>query len=64
MVLPAGAVGASLLAAERGWDVFDVTTGTRFHPIEMLLSMLIKIVMVVLIGAPVLAVRGAGRVGR
>lgn len=104
VVLPAGAVGASLLAAERGWGLFnvlavpplvaviasvlildfaiyvqhiifhavpalwrmhmvhhadldfDVTTGTRFHPIEMLLSMLIKIVMVVLIGAPALAV--------
>jgi sterol desaturase/sphingolipid hydroxylase (fatty acid hydroxylase superfamily) len=104
VVLPAGAVGASLLAADRGWGLFnvlavpplvavigsmlildfaiyvqhiifhavpalwrmhmvhhadldfDVTTGTRFHPIEMLLSMLIKIVMVVLIGAPALAV--------
>ncbi len=104
LLLPAGAVGASLLAAERGWGFFnvlaapqvvavvasvvildfaiyvqhvifhaipalwrlhmvhhadidfDVTTGTRFHPIEMLLSMLIKIVMVTLIGAPALAV--------
>jgi sterol desaturase/sphingolipid hydroxylase (fatty acid hydroxylase superfamily) len=30
----------------------DVTTGVRFHPIEILLSMGIKIVVVVLIGAP------------
>ncbi len=104
VVLPLGAVGASVVAAERGWGLFnvvsapplvaviacvvildfsiyvqhvvfhaipalwrlhmvhhadidfDVTTGTRFHPIEMLLSMLIKIVMVTLLGAPALAV--------
>ncbi|NKB87217.1 MAG: sterol desaturase family protein [Acidobacteria bacterium] len=104
LVLPAGAVGASLLAAERGWGVFnvfdapawvavlasvvildfsiwlqhlvfhavpalwrlhmvhhadldfDVTTGTRFHPIEILLSMLIKMAIVVILGAPALAV--------
>ena len=104
LVLPAGAVGAALLAADRGWGVFnvlatpewlavlacvvvldfvvwlqhvvfhavpalwrlhmvhhadldfDVTTGTRFHPIEILLSMLIKIAMVVVLGAPALAV--------
>jgi sterol desaturase/sphingolipid hydroxylase (fatty acid hydroxylase superfamily) len=30
----------------------DVTTGVRFHPIEILLSMGIKIAVVVLIGAP------------
>jgi sterol desaturase/sphingolipid hydroxylase (fatty acid hydroxylase superfamily) len=30
----------------------DVTTGVRFHPIEILLSMGIKTVVVVLIGAP------------
>ncbi len=35
---------------------FDVTTGTRFHPIEILLSMLIKMAVVVLLGAPALAV--------
>jgi sterol desaturase/sphingolipid hydroxylase (fatty acid hydroxylase superfamily) len=35
---------------------FDVTTGLRFHPIEILLSMGIKIVTVMLLGAPVLAV--------
>lgn len=34
----------------------DVTTGLRFHPIEILLSMLIKIAVVILIGAPVVAV--------
>jgi sterol desaturase/sphingolipid hydroxylase (fatty acid hydroxylase superfamily) len=104
LVLPAGAVGASLLAIERGWGLFnvvsvspavaiiasvvildftiylqhvvfhampalwrlhmvhhadldfDVTTGTRFHPLEILLSMLIKIAVVVVLGAPALAV--------
>ena len=35
---------------------FDVTTGTRFHPIEMLLSLAIKTAAFFLIGAPVLAV--------
>ena len=35
---------------------FDVTTGLRFHPIEMILSMGIKLSAVVLIGAPPLAV--------
>jgi len=34
----------------------DVTTGLRFHPVEILLSMLIKMVVVALLGAPVLAV--------
>jgi len=34
----------------------DVSTGLRFHPIEILLSMLFKMTMVVLIGAPALAV--------
>jgi sterol desaturase/sphingolipid hydroxylase (fatty acid hydroxylase superfamily) len=34
----------------------DVTTGTRFHPIEMILSMLIKISLVMLLGVPALAV--------
>ncbi len=31
---------------------FDVTTGARFHPIEIVLSMVIKMAAVVLIGAP------------
>lgn len=35
---------------------FDVTTATRFHPIEMLLSSGIKIVVVTALGAPALAV--------
>jgi len=35
---------------------FDVTTGLRFHPIEMILSMGIKLSVVVLMGPPVLAV--------
>ncbi|MDQ6986571.1 MAG: sterol desaturase family protein, partial [Mariprofundaceae bacterium] len=34
----------------------DVSTGLRFHPIEILLSMLIKMAAVALIGAPVAAV--------
>ena len=35
---------------------FDVTTGARFHPIEILLSMIIKLAIVILIGAPPMAV--------
>ena len=35
---------------------FDVTTGARFHPIEILLSMLIKFAVIALIGAPAVAV--------
>lgn len=35
---------------------FDVTTALRFHPLEILLSMLIKIAVVVVLGAPALAV--------
>lgn len=35
---------------------FDVTTGLRFHPLEIVLSMVIKMAVVVLIGAPALAV--------
>lgn len=34
---------------------FDVTTGLRFHPAEVLLSMAIKVVVVVALGAPALA---------
>jgi sterol desaturase/sphingolipid hydroxylase (fatty acid hydroxylase superfamily) len=34
----------------------DVTTGLRFHPIEIILSVLIKVAAVVLIGAPYVAV--------
>lgn len=35
---------------------FDVTTGLRFHPVEILLSMMIKLVAVAVLGAPPLAV--------
>jgi sterol desaturase/sphingolipid hydroxylase (fatty acid hydroxylase superfamily) len=35
---------------------FDVTTGVRFHPVEILLSMAIKLVVVLVIGTPALAV--------
>ena len=104
LVFPTAAVGAALLAEQRGWGLlhqvelpywlavagavvaldlaiylqhvmfhavpalwrlhrvhhadldFDLTTGARFHPIEIGLSMLIKLAMVVLLGPPVLAV--------
>ncbi len=35
---------------------YDVTTGTRFHPIEIVLSMAIKFAAIVVIGAPALGV--------
>lgn len=35
---------------------FDVTTGSRFHPIEILLSMLIKFAVIALLGPPLVAV--------
>lgn len=35
---------------------FDVTTGARFHPVEVALSMLVKLAVVGLLGAPALAV--------
>ena len=34
----------------------DVTTGVRFHPVEILLSLLIKVAVIVALGAPALAV--------
>jgi len=34
----------------------DVSTGLRFHPIEILLSMVIKLAVVIALGAPALAV--------
>jgi len=103
-LVPLGAVGTALLAAERGWGIlnnvpvppwlavalavvaldlaiylqhvmfhavpvlwrlhmvhhadldFDVTTGVRFHTLEMLLSMGIKMGAVALLGAPALGV--------
>lgn len=104
LLFPLAAVGAALLAAERGWGLlnvlnppawlsvalavlaldlviylqhrlfhavpvlwrlhrmhhadleFDVTTGLRFHPFEILLSMAIKLAAVLALGAPALAV--------
>ena len=35
---------------------FDLTTGIRFHPLEIVLSALIKFAVIVALGAPVLAV--------
>ena len=35
---------------------FDVTTGARFHPIEILVSMLIKMAAIMVIGPPAVAV--------
>lgn len=35
---------------------YDLTTGLRFHPLEIILSMLIKIVLVFLVGIPLPAV--------
>lgn len=35
---------------------FDVTTGARFHPIEIILSMLIKFSVIAVLGAPAAAV--------
>lgn len=35
---------------------FDLTTGARFHPLEILLSMLIKFAAIIVLGPPVVAV--------
>ncbi len=35
---------------------FDVTTGLRFHPLEILLSMVIKLAAIAVLGAPAIAV--------
>lgn len=35
---------------------FDVTTGARFHPFEILLSMLLKMMVITALGAPAVAV--------
>ena len=104
LIVPAGAVGVAIIAASRGWGLFnsvelpawvaltgavllldlaiyvqhwtfhavpllwrlhrmhhadtalDVSSGARFHPAEILLSMAIKSVVVVAIGASPLAV--------
>lgn len=104
VLFPLGAVGAALLAEQRGWGLFnlvglptwleialavvlldvliyaqhvlfhatpwlwrvhrvhhadlefDVTTGLRFHPVEIVLSMVLKVMAVMLLGAAALAV--------
>ena len=104
LLVPAAAVGVALIAAARGWGLFnllglpawtaipvgvvaldlviytqhvvfhyvpvlwrlhrmhhadldiDVTTGVRFHPLEILLSLAIKIAAVLSLGTPALAV--------
>ncbi|HEB91916.1 MAG TPA: sterol desaturase family protein [Gammaproteobacteria bacterium] len=35
---------------------YDLTTGARFHPIEIILSLLIKFATIIVLGAPVVAV--------
>ncbi len=35
---------------------YDVTTGARFHPLEIILSMLIKFATILVLGPPVVAV--------
>jgi len=35
---------------------FDVTTGSRFHPLEIILSLLIKLAMIAVLGPPAIAV--------
>jgi len=35
---------------------FDISTGLRFHPVEILLSIIIKLAAITVLGAPVLAV--------
>jgi sterol desaturase/sphingolipid hydroxylase (fatty acid hydroxylase superfamily) len=47
---------ARLHAVHHADPDFDLTTGIRFHPLEILLSALIKIAVVAALGAPVLAV--------
>jgi len=47
---------ARLHAVHHADPDFDLTTGIRFHPLEILLSTLIKISAIAALGAPVLAV--------
>jgi sterol desaturase/sphingolipid hydroxylase (fatty acid hydroxylase superfamily) len=104
LAFPVAAVGAAVIAAERGWGLFnalalppeltivlsvvvldlviyaqhvgfhkvpvlwrlhrmhhsdvdiDATTGVRFHPFEIALSMAIKMAMILILGAPAVAV--------
>lgn len=45
-----------LHAVHHSEQSLDVTTAVRFHPLEIMLSMLIKMLVVLLLGVPVLAV--------
>lgn len=47
---------ARLHAAHHADPEFDASTGIRFHPLEIALSMLIKYAAIVVLGAPALAV--------
>jgi sterol desaturase/sphingolipid hydroxylase (fatty acid hydroxylase superfamily) len=47
---------ARLHAVHHADPDFDLTTGIRFHPVEILLSTLIKLAAIAALGAPVLAV--------
>lgn len=47
---------ARLHAVHHADPDFDLTTGIRFHPLEMLLSALVKFAAIVALGPPVLAV--------
>jgi len=47
---------ARLHAVHHADPDFDLTTGIRFHPLEMLLSALVKFAAIFLLGPPVLAV--------
>jgi len=49
---------ARLHAVHHADPDFDLTTGIRFHPMEVLLSTLIKFAAIATLGAPVLAVLG------
>ena len=56
VLLHAVPVLARLHAVHHADPDFDLTTGIRFHPLEILLSALVKFAAVVALGAPVLAV--------
>ncbi len=47
---------ARLHAAHHADPDFDTTTGIRFHPLEIVLSMLVKYAAIIVLGAPALAV--------
>ena len=43
---------------------FDVTTGLRFHPIEILISMAFKLVLIIVLGTPAIVVLIFEEIGR